>query len=108
MFIKILLRKIGFSQFQSGPHAAYYLGRARACDWATTRAHSQHAGAQLALMSPSIWWDNKMILRRVKKLTNKPECRIWLDVGTDEGDERLQDARELRSVLTSKGFTLDR
>jgi predicted alpha/beta superfamily hydrolase len=60
---------------------------------------------KLAVMSPSLWWDNRMIFSRVKSLTAKPPLRIWLDVGTAEGS--LNSVKELRDVLKRKGWVLE-
>lgn len=60
----------------------------------------------LAVMSPSVWWDRGMILREVKSLASKPSLRIWLDVGTAEGDSARQ-TRLLRDALKAKGWVQD-
>jgi predicted alpha/beta superfamily hydrolase len=62
---------------------------------------------KLALMSPSVWWDDKTILKSVKKLSAKPDLRIWLDIGTAEGNDRVSDARQLRDALTASGMSAD-
>jgi predicted alpha/beta superfamily hydrolase len=62
---------------------------------------------KLAVMSPSVWWDNKLIVRNVKALTSKPAMRIWLDIGTDEGSRELSDAKDLRDALVKKGWILN-
>lgn len=62
---------------------------------------------RLAVLSPSIWWDGRMILREVKSLTSKPPLRIWLDVGTDEERGRTDVTKLLRDALKSKGWVLD-
>ncbi len=62
---------------------------------------------RLAVMSPSVWWDNKLIVRNVKALTSKSVTRIWLDVGTDEGPTQVGDAKDLRDVLVKKGWILN-
>lgn len=65
------------------------------------------AFGRLAVMSPSIWWDNKMIVRQVKNLDSKPGLRIWLDIGTAEGQESMSDVKDLRDALIKKGWTLN-
>jgi predicted alpha/beta superfamily hydrolase len=60
---------------------------------------------KLAVMSPSVWWDDRVIVRYVKKLKAKPDVRIWLDIGTEEGPTK--DVRELRDALLSAGWRLD-
>jgi predicted alpha/beta superfamily hydrolase len=61
---------------------------------------------KLALMSPSVWWDNRAPLREVKALKAKLPTRIWLDIGTGEGPQMVGDVKELRDSLTKKGWVL--
>lgn len=61
---------------------------------------------RLAVMSPSIWWDDCVLYKLVAKLDEekKPPLKIWLDTGTNEpGWER---ARVLRDGLLEKGWRL--
>lgn len=60
-----------------------------------------------AVMSPSIWWDNKMIISYVKRVTPKPTVKIWLDVGTRESPRSIPLAKELRDALLEKGWKSD-
>jgi predicted alpha/beta superfamily hydrolase len=62
---------------------------------------------KLAVVSPSVWWDSRRILRDVASFGPNPHARIWLDMGTDEGANAAADARRLRDVLVSKGWKLD-
>lgn len=60
---------------------------------------------RLAVMSPSIWWDDCAIYRVLDRVRQKPPLKIWLDTGTQEtGWER---ARDLRDRLLAKGWRLD-
>lgn len=59
---------------------------------------------RLSLMSPSVWWDNKLMVRNVKALASKPPMRIWLDVGTAEGP--TAEVKDLRDALVKKGWVL--
>jgi len=60
---------------------------------------------RLAVLSPSIWWDDCAIYRIVDEMEEKPPLKIWLDTGTNEpGWER---GRELRDRLVDKGWRLD-
>ena len=61
---------------------------------------------RLAILSPSIWWDDGVASRMVNALPHKLPLKIWLDTGTREpGWER---ARELRDQLVAKGWQLNR
>jgi predicted alpha/beta superfamily hydrolase len=60
--------------------------------------------SKLAVMSPSVWWRNRAILRMVAQIKRKPDLKIWLDIGTKEGPRALTDARELNKMLLKKGW----
>jgi predicted alpha/beta superfamily hydrolase len=62
---------------------------------------------RLAILSPSVWWDDRVIIRRVAELPSKPPLRIWLDAGTGEGKDVIDDTRALRDALVAKGWVLD-
>lgn len=64
------------------------------------------AFGKLAVLSPSVWWDDRVILAEVDALTHKPPQRIWLDAGTREGEQVIADARRLRDALVAKGWVL--
>jgi len=40
------------------------------------------AFGKLAVVSPSVWWDDKVIVKNALALKKKPNQRIWLDMGT--------------------------
>lgn len=54
---------------------------------------------RLLVMSPSVWWDNRVILRRLHRHPLVPTTRVWLDVGHQEGRDTLSDVRRLRRLL---------
>ncbi len=54
---------------------------------------------RLLVMSPSVWWDNRVILRRLHHHPLVPTTRVWLDVGHQEGRDTLADVRRLRRLL---------
>lgn len=60
--------------------------------------------SRLAVMSPSVWWDDRMILREVEALPGRSAQRIWLDSGTNEGEETIANTRALRDALLAKGW----
>jgi predicted alpha/beta superfamily hydrolase len=67
---------------------------------------------KLAVVSPSVWFANKQILREVEAVQNKPDLRIWVDTGTKEGttteeaQQTVVDARLLKETLARKGWRL--
>lgn len=61
---------------------------------------------KLLVMSPSVWWDEGVILREVEALRAKPATRIWLDIGTREGHVVLAQVRLLRDALIAQGWRL--
>jgi predicted alpha/beta superfamily hydrolase len=63
--------------------------------------------SRLAVVSPSVWWRNRAILKTVAELAEKPVLRIWLDIGTKESTLAVPDARALRDALITKGWQLD-
>jgi enterochelin esterase-like enzyme len=54
---------------------------------------------RLLLMSPSVWWDSRVILRRLDRVALSPRPRVWLDAGRREGARVITDTRALRDVL---------
>ena len=63
---------------------------------------------KLGVISPSVWWDNRMILREVRGLGDKPPLRVWLSAGTAESGHTLPNARRLRDALIRKGWVIGR
>ncbi len=64
---------------------------------------------KLLVMSPSVWWANRAILKEVAKIRHATRQRIWLDIGTKEDSSPeivLAQVRELRETLLDKGWTL--
>ncbi len=61
--------------------------------------------SKLAIISPSAWWDHRMIISEVESLAVKPKLRIWLDIGTAEG-EAVKSLPPLRDALVEKGWKL--
>jgi predicted alpha/beta superfamily hydrolase len=63
---------------------------------------------KLAAMSPSVWWRYGAILRMIRdNPVHGERPRIWLDIGTAEGQRPgriLRDVRLLRDLLVRKGW----
>lgn len=62
---------------------------------------------RLAAMSPSVWWDRRVILEYGQRFRAHTRPHIWLDTGGQEGDtpdQVIADTRTLRAVLVNKGW----
>jgi predicted alpha/beta superfamily hydrolase len=64
--------------------------------------------SKLAVLSPSVWWDRRAILRLVRQARPKPALKIWVDMGTAEGRRGLEDARLLEAALVDAGWEIGR
>jgi predicted alpha/beta superfamily hydrolase len=63
---------------------------------------------KIAALSPSVWWNQRMILRFAQAAPVEPRPRIWLDIGTREGPRIVDDVEKFRDVLLGKGWQNDR
>ena len=63
---------------------------------------------RLAALSPSVWWNQRVIHRFAAAAPVEPRPRIWLDIGTNEGPRIVHDVEEFRDVLLQKGWQLER
>ncbi len=59
---------------------------------------------RLAVMSPSVWWNQRAILMLVSEAMPKPRPRVWLDMGTSEGLRHLRDCDLLQHRLVNRGW----
>jgi predicted alpha/beta superfamily hydrolase len=67
--------------------------------------HSQIFG-RLAALSPSVWWNQRVILRFAAAAPVEPRPRVWLDIGTNEGPRIVQEVEQFRDILLQKGWQL--
>ena len=70
--------------------------------------HHPDVFRRVAVVSPSVWWDDRFIVKQVKALPKKLPLRLWLDIGTKEGYQSLPETRLLRDALCAKGWRLNR
>ena len=54
---------------------------------------------RLLVMSPSVWWDDRVILRRLRRTGFGGRPRVWIDIGRREGARTITDTRALRDAL---------
>lgn len=57
---------------------------------------------RLLMMSPSLWWDDGVMLKRVRRQPLPSDTRVWLDVGLQEGRQTAALVRRLRRVLVDQ------
>jgi enterochelin esterase-like enzyme len=65
--------------------------------------HPQTFG-KIAALSPSVWWNQRVILRLAAAANPHPRPRIWLDIGTREGPKIVPDVEQFRDLLLKKGW----
>jgi len=63
-----------------------------------------HIFGRLAALSPSVWWNQRVITRFVESSPFSLRPRIWLDIGTREGPRVIEDVEQFRDVLLKKGW----
>lgn len=66
-----------------------------------------HVFGRLAALSPSVWWNQRVMHRFAATAQVEPRPRIWLDIGTREGKQIVSDVEKFRDVLVKKGWQLD-
>jgi len=65
------------------------------------------AFGKIAALSPSLWWDHRSLLNRIESdlsSTPRPDLRIWLDMGTEEGARHVRDTELLVRLLERHGW----
>ncbi len=60
---------------------------------------------KLGVVSPSLWWDDQLMLKQVQALGRRPNLKIWMDIGTAEGDDAVANTLRVGRALQSKGWT---
>lgn len=59
---------------------------------------------RLAALSPSVWWNDRSMHRFAAAMRVSVRPKIWLDIGTGEGQQILHDVEAFRDVLLEKGW----
>ena len=57
---------------------------------------------KLGIVSPSVWVNNRQLLKTIKPLKNRQ--RVWIDMGTKEGAGAVADAKALFEAYTAAGW----
>ena len=64
----------------------------------------QQVFGKLAVLSPSVWWNQRAILDFVAQSRIKSRARIWLDVGTKEDTHTVANVTALHDLLVRLGW----
>ncbi len=59
---------------------------------------------KLAVLSPSVWWNQRSILGFVAEYKSQVRPKIWIDIGTSEGTRHVRDAELLHRRLIQQGW----
>jgi len=59
---------------------------------------------RIAALSPSVWWNQRVINRFAEAAPVEPRPRVWLDIGTSEGPRIVDDVERFRDILLHKGW----
>ncbi|MFM9873481.1 MAG: alpha/beta hydrolase [Fimbriimonadaceae bacterium] len=86
-------KKTGMVGSSFGGIVTFYLGTTRPKEFGL-----------LGVMSPSFWWDDQSSLKAVGNWKTKPDVKIWMDMGLEEGKEMTVPGRAMRDALIGKGF----
>lgn len=62
---------------------------------------------KLAVISPSVWWNQRSILGFVAEAEPEYRAKIWLDIGTSEGTRHVRDTELLHRRLIQQGWKSD-
>ena len=57
------------------------------------------------IMSPALWFADRAVFEYLEGV-DKPAARLYVDVGTAEGEPTVADARRLRDALVGRGFEI--
>jgi predicted alpha/beta superfamily hydrolase len=62
---------------------------------------------RIAALSPSIWWNQRVMLKFAAGANVEPRPKIWLDIGTREGPRIVPEVEQFRDILLRKGWRLE-
>ena len=59
---------------------------------------------RLGVVSPSVWWDERTLIKQVTEAGAKLRARVWVDIGTGEGEDAVRDVRDLAAAMEEAGW----
>jgi predicted alpha/beta superfamily hydrolase len=60
------------------------------------------------VVSPSVWWDDQIVLRDLPAAARADAPRLWVDMGAQEGEQAVTLARALTQQLARRGWPGER
>jgi predicted alpha/beta superfamily hydrolase len=63
---------------------------------------------KIAALSPSVWWNQRVIHTFAAGMNVESRPRNWLDIGTREGPRIVEDVERYRDILLNRGWQYDR
>jgi predicted alpha/beta superfamily hydrolase len=63
---------------------------------------------KIAALSPSVWWNQRVIHTFTAGMNVESRPRIWLDIGTREGPRIVEDVERYRDILVRRGWQCER
>ena len=63
---------------------------------------------KIAALSPSVWWNQRVIHKFAASVNIGSRPRIWLDIGTREGPRIVEDVERYRDILLQRGWQYER
>jgi predicted alpha/beta superfamily hydrolase len=63
---------------------------------------------KIAALSPSVWWNQRVIHTFTAGMYVESRPRIWLDIGTREGPRIVEDVERYRDILVRRGWQCER
>jgi predicted alpha/beta superfamily hydrolase len=63
---------------------------------------------RVAALSPSVWWNQRVIHKFAASVPLHSRPRIWLDIGSREGPRIVEDVERYRDVLMQRGWQTGR
>ena len=63
---------------------------------------------KIAALSPSVWWNQRVIHKFAESVPLHARPKIWLDIGTREGSRIVEDVERYRDVLLHRGWQYER
>jgi predicted alpha/beta superfamily hydrolase len=63
---------------------------------------------KIAALSPSVWWNQRVIHKFAAGMNIESRPRIWLDIGTREGPRIVEDVERYRDILLQRGWQYER